>query len=209
MKSSQLFLILTLFLLFIGNNFAGEDSFKLAQSVMDPAYQNKLVWIKVSGPVEKVNDRIYYFFDPSTPNNIKVVGILNGRINKVQPGEFKGKASESYIFNPELNKVNESIALQKVADYAKKNQIDYDRVAMELRRFSTNISPTWKAVIYRGSKKVALLGLNDIDGEVVSTENPKESSSGAKGFFQDVEKTFKGIGGDLEEFFTNERTVDQ
>ncbi|CAF0703851.1 hypothetical protein MPNT_60119 [Candidatus Methylacidithermus pantelleriae] len=37
----------------------------------------------------------------------------------------------------------------------------------------------------------------------------KKHRSGFQEFGEEVERTFKGIGGDLEEFFTGKRTIDR
>ena len=42
-----------------------------------------------------------------------------------------------------------------------------------------------------------------------SAAQKKSSSSDSGGFGDDVKSTFLGIGGDLQEFFTGERTVDK
>ncbi len=45
--------------------------------------------------------------------------------------------------------------------------------------------------------------------KVAHSSKQKKHRSGFQEFGEEVERTFKGIGGDLEEFFTGKRTIDR
>ncbi len=188
---------------------AQDPSFKIAQTLIDPAFQNKVFWVKASGSPEKMVEWTYYFYDPSTSNNARLVKVVDGKVDRFQPGDFKSKVTESLTFDPTANKVSAEQALLQVRTFAQQKQLNYDSVKMQLRRFSTNVSPTWQAELYQNSGFVARMHLNDVDGTVVTYRTTREGAEQVNGFFKDVEKTFLNIGGELEEFFTGERSVDQ
>jgi hypothetical protein len=66
-------------------------------------------------------------------------------------------------------------------------------------------------------KKLGYVMVNALDDTVADYTPPTTDKNGSasssdddsKGFFNKVQKTFLGIGGDLQEFFTGERTVDK
>ncbi|MES2308510.1 MAG: hypothetical protein V4507_06575 [Verrucomicrobiota bacterium] len=187
----------------------GGDNFKIAQKAVDPAYQNKLFWIKAEGPVSSLNRWAFYFYDPTSTKDAKMVIVVNGRLDEVKSKEFKPKSNDSFIFDPSQSKVSTEQALQRASEYASQHGKSFDSVKMELRRFSSNVMPTWQIRLYANSHYVGVLNLNDVDGTVVSYSSEKPASGKANDFFHDVETTFKGIGADLEEFFTGDRTVDK
>lgn len=205
---------LTVVLLFLCTSCsqAQNNSYKLAQSTIDPKYQDQVFWIKASGAPDQITEWSYYFYDPSTSSKARLVKIVAGRIDRVQPVEFNNTPNESLVFDPKLNKVSAELALQKARAYANDKQIKYDAVKMQLRRPSSGAAPVWHVGLYQGSRFAGTALLNDSDGSVVSYQPTPSDSSGSSsvgGFAHDVESTFRGIGGDLQEFFTGERTVDK
>jgi hypothetical protein len=67
----------------------------------------------------------------------------------------------------------------------------------------------WKVDLKKGEVSKGSIYLTAAEGTFARYENPTAKKEGSGGFFQDVEKTFKGVGGDMEEFFTGDRTVDR
>lgn len=208
---SQLLTALFLFLC-ISCTQADNSNYKTAQSAIDPKYQDQVFWIKAAGTPDQLNDWTYYFYDPNAPSRARLVRVLNGRIDRVQAADFKSPASDTLVFNPSLNKVSADQALRKARVYATDKQITYNNVKMQLRRPSSGAAPVWNIELYQDSRFAGTVRLNDSDGTVVNYQptRPVSSASGtANSFAHDVESTFRGVGADLEEFFTGERTVDK
>lgn len=208
---SRLGQYLTAMLLFFSSSCtqAQNDSYKLAQSAIDPKYQNQVFWIKATGSPAQLNEWTYYFYDPTIHSKARLVKIVNGRVDRVQPAEFKSTANESLVFDPTLNKVSAEQALLKTKAYSNEKQIQYDTVKMQLRRPSSGAAPVWRIELYQGSRYAGTVRLNESDGSVVNYQPTQPKTSGVDGFARDVESTFRGVGADLEEFFTGERTVDK
>lgn len=190
---------------------ADNSSLKVAQSAIDPKYQDQVFWIKAEGTPSQLNEWTYYFYDPTASSKTRLVKVVNGRIDRAQVVEFRSPASESLVFDPHLNKVSAEQALQKTSVYAAGKQIKYDSVKMQLRRPSSGAPPVWTVSLYQGTRFAGTVRLNDMDGTVASYQTAPASSASntASGFANDVESTFRGVGADLEEFFTGERTVDK
>jgi len=193
--------------LILGNVFAKTTSFDTASAVIDSKYKHQVLWVKGSGTATTITQWTYYFYDPSAPSSVRTVRVVNDKIDSVQPGEFKSKPTESLTFDPDKAGVSSESALSRTRVYAEQNHIAYDTVKMQLRRNSAGEAPAWRVMMYQGSDYAGTLYLKETDGSVASYQPRK--SSGGNGFFNDVKDTFLGIGGDLENFFTGERTVDQ
>jgi hypothetical protein len=102
-------------------------------------------------------------------------------------------------------------------NYAAKHVIAYDSVRVLLRQTSVNKPFRWRVELLDSGKSKGYVYVNALDDTVAYYAGPsseKRSSSGSsddsvEGFANDVKNTFLGIGGDLEEFFTGQRTVDK
>lgn len=197
-------------LLFLTSCGSGQTtSYKLAQSAVPTKYQDQVFWVKASGTPDKLNRWSYYFYDPSTVHKARIVTVVDGQIQSNQPADFKTSASETLVFDPALNKVSADQALNRAKAYASDKQLKFSTVKMELRRPSSGQPPAWRISLYMDERFSGTLYLNDTDGAVVNYRSNQPKETGGEGFANDVKNTFLGIGGDLEEFFTGERTVDQ
>ncbi len=116
---------------------------------------------------------------------------------------------------------SEGPALNAAQNYAAQHNIPYDSVHALLKQVSLNKPFRWRIELINSGKSKGYVFVNALDDKVASFAPPESNPStagsdksnssddGAKGFAHDVQKTFLGIGGDLEEFFTGERTVDR
>ena len=193
--------------LILSNVFGTTSAFDTAGSVIDSKYKSQVLWVKGSGTATAITQWTYYFYDPTSSSSVRTVRVVNGKIDSVQPGEFKSKPTESLVFNPAKTAVSTETALSRTRAYAEQNHITYDAVKVQLRRNTVGEAPAWRVMMFHGDEYKGTLYLKETDGSVVSYQ-PRKSGSG-NGFFNDVKDTFLGIGGDLENFFTGERTVDQ
>ena len=92
-----------------------------------------------------------------------------------------------------------------------------DSVTALLKVTGTDKPFRWKVGLIDKHEVLGYVMVNAIDDTIadyVPASSDKTAKSSDKfdsgtGFANDVKKTFLGIGGDLEEFFTGERTVDK
>lgn len=186
-----------------------DTPYATAQSVIDAKHRSEVFWIKGIGTPEKITTWTYYFYDPSVAGKTRMVTVVDGKIDRVQPGEFKTAPTEALFFDPKSTATGDA-ALAAVKTHAEKAKITCDKVKLQLRRNATGEPPAWRAELYQGDRFAGTVYLKE-NGSVAryDPDKPAAQPASADKFFKDVETTFKGIGGDLEQFFTGERTVDQ
>jgi hypothetical protein len=194
-----------------GSSSSDQNTYSIARKVIPEPYQTHVISVYGKGTPSELRTWYITFYDPDTELNARVVVIEKDKIQRFHPAEGKSKYRDAMSFDPSLNKFSAEGALSVARDYAQKNQISYDHVNLLLRRPDEGKAPIWRVQLIQGDTSRGSVYLNS-DGTFSHYESSlKESSkdSGAQGFFKDVERTFKGVGGDLEEFFTGERSVDK
>ena len=192
------------------------DAFQTAKSAVNPALQNKVVSVYGIGSPNVIQKWYIIFYDPSVASHGRAVLVENHQISKTYPANGGVTYSSSLTFDPSRI-TSEGPALDAAQGYAAKHNITYDSVTALLHQTSANKPFRWKIGLIDEGQKKGYVYVNALDDSVASYETPsaeKHSTSGgsdntAEGFANDVKNTFLGIGGDLQEFFTGERTVDK
>jgi hypothetical protein len=114
----------------------------------------------------------------------------------------------------------EGLALAAAQNYAAQHTLAYDNVRALLRMPAANEAFRWRVQLLNGPASKGFVFVNATDGTFAMYAPPgsvsTKSGTGTGGVAgdarraaNDVKDTFLGIGGDLQEFFTGERTVDQ
>lgn len=189
-------------------DFSGD--LKTARGVVDEKHRNEVFYIRGEGVPEKISAWDFYFYDPGTSNKLRLVSVVDGKINRVTPSTLKKTVTPDRLFDPSGPIPPLSGALSSAARYAKDNAISYNRVRVVLRRPTPGEAPAWMVEMRQDGLPRGVVYTSAPGGSFVQyTPVKKSGGGGAQGFFKDVENTFLGIGGDLEEFFTGDRTVDQ
>jgi len=182
-----------------------------ARTAVDEKIRKEVLMIKARGPAEAPDAWTVYFYDASLPNKTRIARVVNGKLEQMGPADHKQVAKSERVFDPDLVKVTYSQALAEVKTKAQEMAMTFDTVSAYLYRRTPGEAPTWDLELFQAGASRGHFQL-EADGTFARYQEAKPvvaKKSGAAGFFQDVENTFLGIGGDLEEFFTGERTVDQ
>jgi hypothetical protein len=198
------------------NSGTVNQAFQTAKAAVKPEQQTKVVSVYGTGAPNAIEKWYIIFYDPSVPTHGQAVLVENNKITKTYPANGGVTYSATLTFDPSRI-TSEGPALDAAQGYAAKNKIRYDSVTALLHQTSANKPFRWKIGLIDAGKKKGYVYVNAIDDSVASYESSateKHSSSAssddsAKGFANDVKSTFLGIGGDLEQFFTGERTVDK
>ena len=125
----------------------------------------------------------------------------------------------------------EGPALTAAQNYATRHDIPYDSVRALLKETSLDRPFRWRIELMNDGRSKGYVFINALDSSVASYASSGSSTQVAEssttttttsrsnsddsdndnsgGFGNDVKRTFLGIGGDLQEFFTGERTVDK
>lgn len=195
------------------------EAFQTAKSAVKPELQNKVVSVYGTGTPAAIQKWYIIFYDPSVATHGRAVLVENNVVTKSYPANGGVTYSSALTFDPSRIS-SEGPALQAAQSYAAKKGIKYDAVTALLHQTPGNKPFRWKIGLVDDGKKKGYVYVNAIDSTVASyepettTKHASASSSASsdnseKGFAHDVKSTFLGIGGDLEEFFTGDRTVDK
>jgi hypothetical protein len=194
------------------------DAFQTARQAVKPEVQNKVVSLYGIGTPGAIEKWYIIFYDPSVESHGRAVLVENNQITKTYPANGGTTYSEALSFDP--SKItSEGPALSAAQGYAAKHTIAYDSVHALLKQGSPNKPFRWRIELLDAGKSKGYVYVNALDDSVAAyspakgTERSRSTDSSedktAEGFANDVKSTFLGIGGDLEEFFTGERTVDK
>jgi hypothetical protein len=197
------------------NSGTVDDAFQTARQKVAPDVQTKVVSLYGIGTPGTIDKWYIIFYDPTVPSH--------GRAVLVQKNGGK-TYSAALSFDPSRI-TSEGPALNAAQGYAARHNIAYDSVTALLNQSALNKPFRWKIGLLDVGKSRGFVYVNALDDTVAAYSSPSASSSSsgkstassssdsstttAAGLGSDVKKTFLGIGGDLQEFFTGERTVDK
>jgi hypothetical protein len=193
------------------------DAFQVARQAVSPDVQTKVVSVYGIGTATAIDKWYIIFYDPTVPSHGRAVLVENDKITKTYPANGGTTYSASLTFDPSRI-TSEGPALSAAQGYAARHNITYDSVHALLRQTSATKPFRWRVELLDTGKSKGYVYVNALDDTVAAYSSPssgKGSSSSdssnktAEGFGNDVKNTFLGIGGDLQEFFTGERTVDK
>ncbi|HEV3272581.1 MAG TPA: hypothetical protein VGZ93_10415 [Candidatus Methylacidiphilales bacterium] len=196
------------------NSGTVNDAFQTARQAVKPELQTKVVSLYGIGSPGAIGQWYVIFYDPTVPSHGRAVLVENHQITKSYPANGGMTYSEELTFDPSRI-TREGPVLSATENYAAKHAIAYDSVRVLLRQTSVNKPFRWRVELFDGGTSRGYVYVNALDDTVAYYAGPssgKKSSSSddsVEGFANDVKNTFLGIGGDLEEFFTGQRTVDK
>lgn len=213
------------------------QAFQVARGAVNPNIQTRVVSIYGTGTADAIQKWYIIFYDPSIPSHGRAVLVENGQIVKTYAANGGAVYRSDLTFDPS-RLTPEGPALAAAQGYAAKHYIRYDSVRALLKQSSLDKPFRWRIQLMNGNTSKGYVYINAIDSSVasyapagssemetttstttttassysnskrpVSSDDDDNANSG--GFGNGVKRTFLGIGGDLQEFFTGERTVDK
>jgi hypothetical protein len=192
------------------------DAFQVARTAVQPDVQNKVVSVYGIGTPKAIQKWYIIFYDPTVASHGRAVLVANNQITKTYSANGGTTYSAALTFDP--SRISSELpALDAAAGYAAKHGIAYDSVRALLKQTGVNKPFRWRVELLDIGESKGYVYVNALDDTVAAYSGPsseKGSSADkakktASGFGNDVKTTFLGIGGDLQEFFTGERTVDK
>ena len=197
------------------NSGTVNDAFQTARTAVKPEMQTKVVSVYGTGTASSIEKWYIIFYDPTVATHGRAVLVENNKITKTYPANGGTTYSSKLTFDPSRI-TSEGPALSAAQGYAAKHNIAYDSVHALLKQTSADKPFRWRVELLDSGKSKGYVYVNALDDTVASYSGPSSgkksshsSDSSAEGFGDDVKSTFLGIGGDLEEFFTGDRTVDK
>jgi hypothetical protein len=191
-----------------------------AKDGVDPGLRDRVVSVYGVGTPAAITKWWVIFYDPSVPSHGRAVKVENGQIVRA----YEAKGGVVYMKEltfPRTRVSGEGAALADAQNYAAQHAIAYDGVRALLRLTGSRQELRWRVELLDNTENKGFVFTNATDGTFAMYAPPGTEPSGsgagtggglvgdAKKFGNDVKSTFLGIGGDLQQFFTGERTVDQ
>jgi hypothetical protein len=198
---------------------SASDAFNIAKGGVDSSLRDRVVSLYGVGTPAAIQTWWVIFYDPSVPSHGRVVKVDNGQITRTYEAKGGVVYSDSLTFAAS-QLTGEGSALAAAQNYAAQHSLAYDKVRVLLRVTTTGQAFRWRVQLLDGSASKGFVFVNASDGTFAIYTPPGSvpaksgtSTGGVAGDVHraanDVKNTFLGIGGDLQEFFTGERTVDQ
>lgn len=226
MKKLSLFAILALAALHLHAAPSSDQSaYKAARSVVPAEQQNKVLSFYGKGNASQVKTWFIKFFDPGAKSNARIVVVENGKVERFNAAEGQEEISEGLSFDPASCRAGVDKALKTATSYAKESLIPIDSTRVYLNRPSEGKPPVWTVEVWHQNRQQGYIYANSKDGSFAGYRPPVTANKTAgaekrgtevpgevkheQSITKRVEDTFLEIGGDLEEFFTGERTVDK
>ena len=190
-----------------------------AQDGIDESVRGRIVSVYGVGTPAAIARWWVIFYDPSVASHGRAVKVENGEITKTY------EANGGVVYDRDLTFLatrvsGEGAAVANAQNYAAQHAIAYDGVRALLRRNTPDGPLRWRVELMSGADNRGFVFSDASSGTFAMYSPPGSVPTGtsgstgglvgdAKKFGNDVKHTFLGIGGDLQEFFTGERTVDQ
>jgi hypothetical protein len=190
------------------------DAFQIARAAVKPELQTKVVSVYGTGTAAAIDKWYIIFYDPAVPSHGRAVLVDHQKIAKTYPANGGVTYAKDLTFDP-AHISSEQPALSAAQGYAARHKITYDAVHALLKQTALNKPFRWRVELLRDGRSRGFVYVNALDDSVALYTRPSaakkaaSSSSSDTGFADDVKNTFLGIGADLEEFFTGDRTVDK
>jgi hypothetical protein len=198
---------------------SASDAVNIAKDGVDTTLRDRIVSVYGVGTPATIQTWWVIFYDPSVASHGRVVKVDNGQITRTYAANGGVVYGDTLTF-PRASVVSESPALAAAQDYAAKHALAYDQVRALLRVTEKSQSLRWRVQLLDGPTSKGFVFVNTSDNSFAlyapPGSVPAKNGTGTGGVAGDVEHaandvkhTFLGIGGDLQEFFTGERTVDK
>jgi hypothetical protein len=192
------------------------DAFQVAKSQVAASVQTKVVSCYGIGTPTAVQKWYIIFYDPTVASHGRAVLVENNQVTKTYAANGGKTYTAALSFDPSRI-TSEGPALAAAQGYAARHHMAYDSVTALLHQTAVNKPFRWKIGLVDVGENKGYVYVNALDDTVAaysSAKAPKMSTDSstpttAAGVGEEVKHTFLGIGGDLQEFFTGERTVDK
>jgi hypothetical protein len=195
------------------------NAVQIAAAGVDPTMRDHIVSVYGVGAPAGIQTWWVIYYDPSVASHGHAVCVENGQITR----QYEAKSGVIYdqgLTFAASQVAAEGPALTAAQNYAAEHALAYDQVRVLLRLTSPDAAYRWRVQLLNGATSKGFVFVNTTDGSFAMYSPPgtvhthtSASTGGVAGDVEqvgnDVKHTFLGIGGDLQEFFTGERTVDQ
>ena len=192
----------------------------LAGTAVDPSLSSRLVSVYGTGSPAGIETWWVIYYDPSIDSHGRAVKVANGQVVRAYPAQGGVVYADSLTFAPgDARGIGQ--ALSTAENYAADHSIAYNQVRALLRVTAPGEPLRWRVQLMDDGRNKGFVFIDAASGTFASylhsgPHHASPPSTGgdsveahAEAAGNDIKDTFLGIGGDLQQFFTGERTVDQ
>ena len=191
----------------------------VAGSGVDPSLASKVVSVYGTGSPAGIDTWWIIYYDPSVDSHGRAVKVANGQVVRTYPAQGGVVYADALTFAPSgVRGIGK--ALSTAEDYAAQHSIAYNQVRALLRVTAPGEPLRWRIQLMDDGRNRGFVFVDAASGAFASYmhSGPHHASSStggdsveahAEAAGNDIKDTFLGIGGDLQQFFTGERTVDR
>ena len=196
---------------------SAQQAFDVAKGGVDPSLRTHVVSLYGTGTPATIDKWWVIFYDPTIASHGRAVRVENGQVVRTYEAQSGVVYRHTLTFDP-AQIHGEGSALAAAQTYAGQHAIAYDHVRALLRLTPHDQALRWRIQLLNDGASKGFVFVNPADGSFAmyapAGSQPATSDGGsvegdAKQAGRDIKNTFLGIGGDLQQFFTGERTVDQ
>ncbi len=157
------------------------------------------------------------FYDPKLFLKVRAVHMIGSEmVQNIEPGNPFDGGDEEFVIERDLLKYDSDKCIKFMERAAKENNIPLFSMNILLEKPHPGESnPIWTFEWFdEQNRSLGIIRVSATTGRVteiigLKIKTHKLEGVAKKTMSQDVEDTFLGIGGDLEQFFTGKRTVDK
>ncbi len=199
---------------------SAQQAVSVASSGIDPSLQAKVVSVYGTGTPAGIDTWWVIYYDPSVSSHGRAVKVANGKVVRAYPAQGGVVYADALTFAPgDVQGIGKALSASE--DYAAQHAIAYNQVRALLRVTAPGQPMRWRIQLMDDGRNKGFVFVDAASGTFASymhtgPHHTATSSTGgdsveahAEAAGNDIKDTFLGIGGDLQQFFTGERTVDQ
>lgn len=220
MKKTLLFLILIIcanaaFAAEKASQYSALKALKVAANSVPQNVRNQLVRIVgEEGKLHPVTWQVV-FYDDSASMDMRVITVSRGEIlTNEDPLSIFESTNLSACINLSDIKLDSKDVVNTIHKLAYENKIPVYAMDVRLEKLQHgNVTPLWEIVLKNArDNEVGTIWVSAKSGKILKTDGveltPESKLRAEKSFGQSFTDTFLGLGGNMQEFFTGERTVD-
>ena len=198
-------------------SMSAQQAVDVAKDGVDPSLRGQIVSVYGTGSPAGIATWWVMFYDPSAASHGRAVRVEDDHIVRTY------EANGGVVYGGELTFAPGDVhgagkALAAAQDYAGQHALAYNQVRALLRVSADKGPLRWRIQLLDDGKSRGFVFVDEGSGTFAMYAPPNahhhasggdsvEASANAAG--TDIKNTFLGIGGDLQQFFTGDRTVDQ
>ncbi len=198
------------------SQYSALKALKIAANTVPQNVRNQLVRIVgEEGRLHPVTWNVV-FYDDSADMDMRVITITRGEIlTNEQPWAMLEQVNLSTCMNLRDVKLDSKDVINTIHKLCYENKIPVYIMDARLEKLQQgNVTPLWECVLKNArNNTIGTIWVSAKTGKILKTEDleltPESKLRAEKSFGQGFVDTFLGLGGNMEEFFTGERTVDQ